>query len=202
MWTFRKKSPCLSQTFTLKLCFLSLVILLTVERLQGQYYRSDQQQGFDPRYGQDGRTYYQVYTEPPAFRSFGGQGYDSFGRPLSNNPQSFPYVPIQEPLFPVRSRGACNPPSNSLQTISVRTKLGEVVGKIEYLCDHPDSLHRERRPTPYGAQSEIYGNVSVFLGLPYAEAPIRERRFRVSYEITISFLLVILSIYHISGFNK
>lgn len=63
---------------------------------------------------------------------------------------------------------------------------GVIHGKYAYLCDGPE-YSEHSRPKP-GRPAYIYRNISVFLGIPYAEAPTHANnlRFRVSIIFWIS----------------
>jgi hypothetical protein len=86
---------------------------------------------------------------------------------------------------------------NYEEYVHVSLRYGKVIGRTAYLCDHPDVKYHER--PLYGEQSSrlqfdsltsrfagglprIRGNVSVFLGIPYARPPTRDSglRFKVS----------------------
>ena len=66
----------------------------------------------------------------------------------------------------------------------------KVYGEISYICDHPMVTDREK--PGYRVDSSlnlprIRGNVSVFLGIPYARPPTKENglRFKVSFFKTL-----------------
>lgn len=81
------------------------------------------------------------------------------------------------------------------EPVDVTTQLGHVIGKTVYLFDGPNRSPMERhtsqlyappntwqRPTP----PNVYRNVSIFLGIPYARPPIRENglRFQLPQQMT------------------
>ncbi|GAB6023162.1 hypothetical protein CHUAL_007244 [Chamberlinius hualienensis] len=171
-----------------KVSFVLLFVTVMLNKYgQAQYTKPDltrqQLYGQQSGYGGYSGTYYPSGSVPPdPDRRFNNQqtpypsgvGYDPYGRPVM--PPGF-IGPQQPPFHHVRFRGTCNFPNMAQlpQVVTVRTRLGEVMGKYEYFCDGPEMLYHQRRPD---MPSQTYNNVSVFLGIPYAEAPIRERRFK------------------------
>lgn len=84
--------------------------------------------------------------------------------------------------------------SNSLaldRDVFVQTNLGKVQGFFVYLYDkpYPDYLYRPvSKPV-----DEIVGQASVFLGIPYAQPPVDQGRFKVyiiNYFITTYFPVI------------
>lgn len=66
----------------------------------------------------------------------------------------------------------------------VTTSYGQIQGFKVHLYDNPDPKSYFRPgQTPV---ERIQGNCSVFLGIPYAQPPIREGRFKVRYNIALN----------------
>lgn len=79
------------------------------------------------------------------------------------------------------------------EVVSVNTRHGKVTGRISYLCDAPGVPERDR-PTKtypgadghhfpslspnYKPRARIRGNVTVFIGIPYARSPTKENHLR------------------------
>lgn len=81
------------------------------------------------------------------------------------------------------------PPLNSAynfeEPVDVTTSLGHVIGLTVYLYDGPNRSPFERTtsqlfapPNTYQRPTNHYRNVSIFLGIPYARPPLRERGLR------------------------
>lgn len=67
--------------------------------------------------------------------------------------------------------------------VTVNTAQGEIHGFLVYLYDNPDPLSGYR-PDPHRVD-RILRNTSVFLGIPYAQPPINEGRFKVCIESVV-----------------
>lgn len=84
--------------------------------------------------------------------------------------------------------------SNYREKVSVGTKYGRVTGRIAYLCDMP-GLSMNERPIIHGVngqprsngRSRVAGNVTLFLGIPYAKAPTKENNLRFKSPIQPDF---------------
>lgn len=60
------------------------------------------------------------------------------------------------------------------QNVIVHTQVGDVQGFKVYLYDHPEARHR-----PWSLPVErVTASVNVFLGIPYAQPPVKEGRFK------------------------
>lgn len=140
---------------------------------------------------------------------------DMDGRPLYDPLQPDPARP--KPAFFPRMYEHSDQRCKDLLTrenyeefVQVSLRFGKVIGRVAYLCDHPDVRFHERpmfgeQMSRYhfdsmtnrfsGSLPRIRGNVSVFLGVPYARPPIRDSglRFKVrSSSALISFRKTIL----------
>lgn len=92
---------------------------------------------------------------------------------------------------------------NPEEFVTVTTRYGKVTGRYSYLCDMPGVAERDRpsptwgdRPFEHGAyplhqgyriRPRVRGNVTMFLGVPYAKPPTRENnlRFKVNDCVTV-----------------
>lgn len=64
-------------------------------------------------------------------------------------------------------------------SVSVRLRIGIVNGINVSLCDGPGVPDFDRPNARPNYSPNVYRNIAVFLGIPYAEPPIKDRRFRV-----------------------
>lgn len=64
-------------------------------------------------------------------------------------------------------------------SVSVRLRIGIVIGVNVSLCDGPGVPEYDRPYSRPNYAPNVYRNIAIFLGIPYAEPPIKDRRFRV-----------------------
>lgn len=93
---------------------------------------------------------------------------------------------------------------NPEEIVTVNTRYGKVTGRYSYLCDFPGVAERDRPVTHsrdfdtyhhgYRPRARVRGNVTVFLGIPYAKPPTRENnlRFKVRGAMKNAFSLGLL----------
>lgn len=72
--------------------------------------------------------------------------------------------------------------------ISVTTPYGRIRGFYTHLFDGPGVVLGDR-PGVYHS-GKLWRTVSTFLGIPYAQPPVNEGRFKVSYIVILAFLLL------------
>ena len=73
------------------------------------------------------------------------------------------------------------------ENVRVSTDTGTVQGFYVYLYDRPGLRPEEWPVTKPLDLQRPYLNVTVFLGIPYAQQPVNEGRFKVTYLFDIEF---------------
>lgn len=85
--------------------------------------------------------------------------------------------------------------SNYNEITSTNTKYGKLTGRIAYLCDMPGInlrerpviFHERRDEGQSNPRSRVVGNVTLFLGVPYAKPPTKENNLRFKSPISPQF---------------
>lgn len=132
-------------------------------------------------------SYSDIYKDERRNRQFPSEYYDRYPpndrynfdrRPFQANPNRRTEKFIGDSRCNYIDRNTEDALSTS---ITVRLRLGAVVGVNVSLCDGPGVPEYDRPNARRNNFSpNLYSNIAVFLGIPYAEPPIRDRRFKVS----------------------
>lgn len=133
-------------------------------------------------------SYSDIYKEETRNRQFPNGYYDRYppnerynwGRGQFQSPQN-----KKQELFIGDSRCLLdkNLDDTTRTPVSVRLRIGIVIGVNVSLCDGPGVPEYDRPYSRPNYSPNIYRNIAVFLGIPYAEPPIKDRRFRVRFHL-------------------
>lgn len=125
-------------------------------------------------------SYSDIYKDDRRSRQYPSGYYDRYPpNDKYNSDRKFQTSGANYPSRDSRCISTQNQNDPSTSTVSVQLRIGTVTGINFSLCDGPGVDERIRPGSRSNHQPKVYASIAIFLGIPYAVSPVKERRFKV-----------------------